>query len=68
MENAIREKPGVRKALIGQADELRMFKDVATLRRMDLDRPDDALTDGPRGADAAAELGMRRLSERLRSL
>ena len=45
-ERAIREKPGVRKALIGQADELRMFKDVATLRRMDLERPADALTDG----------------------
>ena len=29
---AIREKPSVRKALIEQADELRMFKDIATLR------------------------------------
>ncbi len=68
IDKAIKEKPGVRKALIGQADELRMFKDVATLRRMDLERPADALTDGAGGADAAAELGMRRLSERLRSL
>ena len=68
IDNAIREKPGVRKALIGQAEELRMFKDVATLRRMDLERPADALTDGAAGAEAAAGLGMRRLAERLRAL
>ena len=65
IECAIKEKPGVRKALLGQADELRMFKDVATLRRLDLQRPADAPTDGPGGAAAAAKLGMRRLSERL---
>lgn len=68
IDAAIREKPGVRKALIGQADELRMFRDVALLRRMDLDRPPDTPTDGPAGADAAEALGMRRLAERLRSL
>jgi 5'-3' exonuclease len=66
IEKAIKEKPGVRKALIGQADELRMFKDVATLRRMESTRPEDALTDGDGGADAAEALGMRRLAERLR--
>jgi DNA polymerase-1 len=64
---AIKEKPGVRKALLGQADELRMFKDVATLRRLDLERPQDALTDGRSGSDAAEALGMRRLAERLRT-
>jgi DNA polymerase-1 len=32
IEGAVRERPAVRKALIGQADELRMFKDLATLR------------------------------------
>jgi DNA polymerase-1 len=67
IECAIKEKPGVRKALLAQADELRMFKDVATLRRLDLERPQDALTDGSRGADAAEALGMRRLAERLRT-
>jgi DNA polymerase-1 len=64
---AVKERPGVRKALIGQADELRTFKDVATLRRLDLERPQDALTDGPSGSDAAETLGMRRLAERLRT-
>ena len=65
---ALKEKPSVRKALIGQADELRMFKDVATLRRIQLKRPADALTDGTAGGDAAEALGMRRLGERLRAL
>jgi DNA polymerase-1 len=64
---AIKEKPGVRKALIGQADELRTFRDVATLRRLDLERPQDAPTDGRRGADSAEALGMRRLAGRLRT-
>jgi DNA polymerase-1 len=66
IDAAIKEKPGVRKALLGQADELRMFKDVATLRTIPLQRPEDALTDGTSGADAAEALGMRRLAERLR--
>ncbi len=68
IDAALHEKPGVRKALIGQADELKMFKDVATLRRMDLERPADARTDGGSGGDAAEALGMRRLAERLRAL
>ena len=34
---AIREKPSVRRALIEQADELRSFKDIATLREVELD-------------------------------
>jgi DNA polymerase-1 len=67
IDAAIKEKPGVRKALIGQADELRMFRDVATLRSIPMKRPADALTDGKGGADAAEALGMRRLAERLRA-
>ena len=63
---AIREKPGVRAALIGQADELRMFKDVATLRIVDIPRPADTPTDRAAGADAAEAIGMARLAERLR--
>ncbi len=68
IEKAIKEKPGVRKALIGQADELRMFKDVATLRRTGLERPPDTPIEKDGGATAAEALGMRRLAERLRAL
>jgi DNA polymerase-1 len=62
---AIREKPSVRRALIEQADELRAFKDIATLRTVPLDPPPDAPTDYARGAEVAGELGMGRLSKRL---
>ena len=65
---AIREKPSVRRALIEQADELRSFKDIATLRTVPVDRPPDAPTDYTGGSAAAAELGMNRLSERLAGL
>ena len=64
----VREKPTVRRALIDQADELRMFRDVATLRTVDVRRPPDAGTDARAGAAAARELGMRRLAERLEKL
>jgi 5'-3' exonuclease len=62
---AIREKPGVRRALIEQADELRSFRDIATLRTASVDRPPDRPTDYAGGAAAARELGMNRLAERL---
>lgn len=65
---AIREKPSVRRALIEQADELRCFKDIATLRTTDLEPPPDSPTDFGAGADAVEALGMGRLSERLRKL
>jgi DNA polymerase-1 len=64
---AVREKPAVRRALIDQADELRTFKDLATLRRIDMRRPPDTPTDHEGGAAAAEALGMRRLAERLRA-
>jgi 5'-3' exonuclease len=64
---AVREKPAVRRALLEQADELRMFKDVATLRTVPLERPPDAPTDVERGAAAVEALGMRRLAARLRN-
>ncbi len=64
----IREKPAVRRALVDQADELRMFRDVATLRTVDVAVPPDAATDWTAGAAAARELGMRRLAERLETL
>ena len=43
-----REAARVRRALIEQADELRAFRDIATLRTPTLERPPDAPTD--RGA------------------
>jgi 5'-3' exonuclease len=62
---AIREKPSVRRALIEQADELRSFKDIATLRTIPVARPPDAPTDYAGGAPVVAALGMGRLSKRL---
>ena len=66
IDGAIRERPAVRKALLAQADELRMFKDLATLRTIDVALPPDRETDREGGAAAAEQLGMRRLAERLR--
>jgi len=61
------EKPRVATALREQADELRGFLDIATLRRVDVARPADRVTDLAAGADAAEAIGMRRLAERLRA-
>ena len=65
---AVREKPAVRRALIEQADELRTFRDIATLRTVAVERPPDAPTDYAGGAVMAGELGMGRLAERLEKL
>ncbi len=65
LAGAIREKPAVRRALIEQADELRMFKDVATLLDAPIGPPPDTPTDWAGGARAAEALGLRRLAERL---
>jgi len=65
IEGAIREKPSVRRALIEQADELRAFKDIATLRDADVERPPDRPTDRATGAAAARALQMNRLATRL---
>jgi DNA polymerase-1 len=62
---AIREKPSVRRALIEQAPELRAFRDIATLREVEVSRPPDRETDWLGGAAAAREFGMNRLAERL---
>src|SRR5918992_5790595 len=62
---AVREKPAVRRALIEQADELRTFKDIATLRTVELERPPDVPTDYAGGAAAARSFGMNRLAKRL---
>jgi DNA polymerase-1 len=66
IKNAVRERPArVSGALTDQADELRMFKDIATLRPVKVKRPKDAETDYARAAKAAAEAGMGALAGRL---
>jgi 5'-3' exonuclease len=66
IKNAVRERPArVSGALTDQAEELRMFKDVATLRPVKVKRPRDADTNYARAAKAAAEAGMGALAGRL---
>ena len=64
---ALRERSArVRGALRDDADVLRTFKDVATLRReKGVRRPPDRPTDLAEGAKAARNLGMNRLAERV---
>ena len=59
------ESPRVAEALRTQADELRAFKEIATLRRVDVALPADAPLDPVGAAAAARGLGMNRLAERL---
>ena len=54
-------------ALTGDPEALRAFKDIATLRDVDLPRPADAPLDGAGAAAAARERGMNRLAERLQA-
>jgi DNA polymerase-1 len=66
LEGAIGERtPRLRGALLDAADELRTFKDIATLRSVPVKRPPDRPTDYSGGAAAARERGMNRLAERL---
>ncbi len=66
LENAIRERrPALRSALIDAADDLRAFKDIATLRDAGVEPPPDRETDWASAASAARERGMNRLAERL---
>ena len=59
------ERPKVAAALRDSADELRAYRDIATLRTAAVSRPSDAITDLAGGARAARELGLNRLAERL---
>jgi DNA polymerase-1 len=63
-----RARPRATAALLANAELLRTFKDIATLRRIDVQRPADRATDFAAGAHAARELGMTRLAERLSQL
>jgi 5'-3' exonuclease len=55
----------VRGALRDQRDELERFKDIATLRTVPVERPDDRATDFDGGARMARERGMGQLAGRL---
>jgi DNA polymerase-1 len=66
LDNAIRERrPALRGALIEAAEDLRAFKDIATLRDAGVEPPPDRETDWVGAAKAAHERGMNRLAERL---
>jgi 5'-3' exonuclease len=69
LEGAVRERPArLSGALLDGADELRSFKDIATLRPLPVERPPDRETDFEGAAEAARERGMNRLAERLEKL
>jgi 5'-3' exonuclease len=53
--------------LESSADELRTYKEMASLRQLDVERPADRDTDRVTGAEAVRALGMNRLAERLAS-
>jgi 5'-3' exonuclease len=58
-------RPRVRQALEEQADELRAFREIATLQPAGVERPPDAPTDFAGAAKAARARSMNRLAERL---
>ena len=60
--------PRMAGALTGDPDMLHAFKDIATLRHVELERPAHAPTDGASAAVAARAKGMNRLAERLEKL
>jgi len=66
LDNAIRERrPALRGALLDAADDLRAFKDIATLRDAGVEPPPDRNTEWAAAAVAARAHGMNRLAERL---
>lgn len=69
LDNALRiTKPKLRTTLIEMGDELRSYKDIATLRDAGVKRPRDKKLDAKGAAKAARERGMNRLAERLDKL
>jgi 5'-3' exonuclease len=69
LEAGFREqRPGLRKALTENPEQLRAFKEIATLREEKVRRPRDKRTDRRSAAKAARERGMKRLAERLEGL
>jgi DNA polymerase-1 len=69
LAHGVREtKKTVRAALCTQADELRAFKEIATLQDVEVELPPDTPTDYAGAAAAARERGMERLAKRLDQL
>jgi len=58
-------RPRIAAALAEHAAQLRIFKEIATLQDVAVERVADGATDRARGAAAAAELGMGALAGRL---
>jgi 5'-3' exonuclease len=66
LDNALAiTRPALRTALLDASDELRSFREIATLRDAGVKRPPDRPTDRAGAARAARERGMNRLAERL---
>ena len=65
---SVRLRPRIGAALRDQAEELRAFREIATLVHVPLEPPPDTPTDWLAGAAAARGRGMRRLAERLERL
>jgi DNA polymerase-1 len=61
-------RPRTAAALRENGELLRTFKQIATLQRIDVERPPDRATDFASGARTARKLGMNRLAERLQNL
>ena len=69
LAHGVREtRPSVRAALCSQADELRAFKEIATLQEVEVELPPDTPTDYAGAAVAARERGMERLAKRLEQM
>ena len=64
LDAADRDGPG-RNILAPARTELEAYREIATLREVPVERPPDRPTERARGAEAAAELGMKNLAERL---
>ncbi len=62
------ERPKVAAALRDHAAQLRAYREIALLRTVPVERPDDAATDLRGGAAAAARLGLRQLARRLEAV
>jgi 5'-3' exonuclease len=60
--------PRIASILREHAPQLRAFREIATLQRIEVERPADRATDFAGGARVALELGMKRLAERLQKL
>lgn len=66
LDGAVREsKPSVRRALLDDPDQLRRYREIATLQEVDVKLPPDSPLDTAGASAAARERGMNKLAERL---